>query len=129
MKTHKLILPEHLNNYGFLFGGYMMQWIDEHAFIVATLQYPGNRFVTIALDNVVFKKSITQGSILVFDINEVKKGNTSITYNAKVFARNIESNEDAFVFETNITFVNVDENGNKSKIRTMNSEFEDEGLF
>jgi len=128
MKTHKLVLPEHLNNYGHLFGGYMMQWIDEHAFIVATLQYPGNKFVTIALDNVVFKKSITQGAILIFDITEFKKGNTSITYNAKVFARNIQSNEDTFVFETNITFVNVDENGNKSKIKTMNSEFE-HGLF
>jgi acyl-CoA hydrolase len=107
----------------------MMQWIDEHAFIVATLQYPGNKFVTIALDNVVFKKSITQGSILVFDINELKQGNTSITYNAKVFARHIESNEDAFVFESNITFVNVDENGNKCKIKKLNSEFEEEGLF
>ncbi|MDA3797967.1 MAG: acyl-CoA thioesterase [Kiritimatiellae bacterium] len=128
MKTHKLILPEHLNNYGFLFGGYLMQWIDEHAYIVATIQYPGNKFVTIALDNVVFKKSITDGSILIFDINEVSKGNTSITYNAKVLGRHIESNKETFVFETNITFVNVDENGNKSPIKTLNSDFED-GLF
>lgn len=128
MKTHKLILPEHLNNYGFLFGGYLLQWIDEHAYIVATMQYPGNKFVTISLDNVVFKKSITDGSILIFDITEESKGNTSITYNAKVFGRHIESNKETFVFETNITFVNVDETGNKCPIKTLNSDFEG-GLF
>ncbi len=29
MDHHKLVLPEFLNHHGFLFGGYLLKWIDE----------------------------------------------------------------------------------------------------
>ena len=57
MRNHKLVLPEHLNHYGYLFGGYLLHWVDEYGYIAANLDFPGHRFVTIALDNVAFKKS------------------------------------------------------------------------
>ncbi len=64
MDHHKLVLPEFLNHHGFLFGGYLLKWIDEVAFITANLDLPGNRFVTVALDNVAFKHRIFNGQIL-----------------------------------------------------------------
>ena len=64
MENHKLVLPEHLNQYGFLFGGHLLQWVDESAWIAATLDYPGYNFVTIGMDKVEFKKSVRQGTIL-----------------------------------------------------------------
>jgi hypothetical protein len=30
MENHKLVLPEHLNQYGFLFGGNLLKWVDEY---------------------------------------------------------------------------------------------------
>jgi len=117
MINHKLVLPEHLNHYGYLFGGYLLQWVDEYAYITANLDFPGHRFVTIGLDNVVFRKSIRMGSVLKFDIKRSRLGNSSASYNVKVFSDSIESGEEELVFDTNITFVNVDEEGKKHAIR------------
>ncbi len=116
MVNHKLVLPEHLNHYGYLFGGYLLQWVDEYAYITANLDYPGRRFVTIGLENVVFKKAIRMGSVLKFDINLTRRGSTSVTYNVKVFSDSIKSGEMTAVFENCITFVNVDGEGKKEAI-------------
>ena len=116
MISHKLVLPEHLNHYGYLFGGWLLHWVDEHSYIAVNLDMPGNRFVTIGLDQVVFKKSITMGSVLSFDINRIKLGNSSASYSVKVLCDSIETGDEELVFETNITFVNVDEKGLKRAI-------------
>lgn len=117
MINHKLVLPEHLNHYGYLFGGFLLQWVDEYGYITANLENPGHRFVTIALDNVVFKKVIRLGSILKFDISSTRLGTSSVTYNVKVYSDSIESGDEELVFKTNITFVNIDEEGNKEAIQ------------
>ncbi len=116
MINHKLVLPEHMNHYGYLFGGYLLHWVDEYAYITANLDFTGHRFVTIGLDNVVFRKSIRLGSVLKFDINRIKQGRTSVGYNVKVFSDSIESGTEELVFDTNITFVNIDEEGEKQPI-------------
>ena len=36
---YKLVLPEHLNQYGFLFGGNLLKWIDEVSWM-ASLDFP-----------------------------------------------------------------------------------------
>ncbi|RYD82356.1 MAG: hypothetical protein EOP84_09515, partial [Verrucomicrobiaceae bacterium] len=41
-----LVRPQDLNHAGTLFGGAMMAFADEMAFIAATLTYPGCTFVT-----------------------------------------------------------------------------------
>ena len=45
MENHRLVLPEHLNHYGFLFGGHLLKWVDEFAYIAATIEYPNFTFV------------------------------------------------------------------------------------
>ncbi|MFQ5442713.1 MAG: acyl-CoA thioesterase [Thermodesulfobacteriota bacterium] len=117
MTNHKLVLPEHLNHYGYLFGGYLLHWVDEYAYIAANLDFPGHRFVTVALDNVVFRKSIRMGSVLKFDIERTSKGETSATYSVRVLCDSIETVREELVFDTNITFVNINEEGKKEPIR------------
>ena len=51
METHRLVLPADLNQFGFLFGGRLLAWIDEASWIAATLDYPHCQFVTKAMDN------------------------------------------------------------------------------
>ncbi len=114
MINHKLVLSEHLNHYGYLFGGHLLNWVDEYSYITAKFEFPENMFVTIGLDKVVFRKTIKIGSILRFEIDQVKRGNTAVTYNAKVFN---QSKDKELVFDTNITFVSIDENGEKTPLR------------
>lgn len=116
MDHYKLVLPQHLNHYGYLFGGNLLQWIDEIGYIAANLQFPGHEFVTIGLDNVVFKQSIKLGSILKFESSLIRLGNTSATYNVKVSCEDRDTGNIAQVFETNITFVSIDKTGHKKPI-------------
>ncbi len=64
MENHKLVLPEHLNHYGFLLGGYLLMWVDEIAWIAASLEFPDCLFVTVGMAKVEFQKSVREGSIL-----------------------------------------------------------------
>jgi acyl-CoA hydrolase len=84
MENFKLVLPEHLNHYGYLFDGYLLQWVDETAWICASLEYPSCRFITVGMDDVEFRKSVRQGAILRFDVVRGKVGNTSVQYSVQV---------------------------------------------
>jgi acyl-CoA hydrolase len=117
MEHYKLILPEHLNHHGYLFGGYMLKWIDEFAYITANQEFPGNNFVTVALDNVVFKKRVSMGEIVRFVVERTHLGKTSIQYTVKAFGTRHHSQPDEVIFETRITFVAVDAEGNKQEIK------------
>ena len=116
MENFKLVLPEHLNHYQFLFGGYLLKFVDEIAWIAATLDYPGFNFVTIAMDRVEFRKSVREGTILKFQCEKTKTGSTSVCYNVNVTKANSKSGDLGSVFETNVTLVRVDENGRKKPL-------------
>ncbi len=115
MINHKLVLPGHLNHYGFLFGGNLLQWADEYAWIATTLEYPGCNFVTIGMDKVRFIKSVKEGSILEFAVNKLEVGNTTVRYLVSVFRLHTEEESD-LVFSSEVTFIRIDENGNKQRL-------------
>jgi acyl-CoA hydrolase len=116
MDHHKLVLPEYLNPDGFLFGGYLLKWIDEVAYITANLEYPRRRFVTIGLENVVFRHQIEKGEILRFAVDRARVGRTSVGYEVKVFGEQESEEATHILFDTKITFVNVDKSGTKQPL-------------
>jgi acyl-CoA hydrolase len=116
MDHRKLVLPEHLNDQGSLFGGYLLKWLDEFAYITASMNYPGNRFVTIALNNVTFKHPIRCGQILCFSVNETHLGKSSVEYRVEVFGEIGRPKDNGVLFATTITFVNVTDTGEKAAI-------------
>jgi len=116
MENHKLVLPEHLNQFGYLFGGYLLQWVDEYAWIAASLDYPGCAFVTIGMDKVEFKNSVRKGTILRFEVERVKQGRTSAQYTVRVFRGGGPGPEREEVFSTGVTLVRVDREGNKQPL-------------
>lgn len=116
MTSYKLVMPEHTNHFGFLFGGHLLKWVDEIAWMAVTTDYPTLRFVTIGLNSVVFKKSTHSGSILRFEVVHVRRGRTSITYSVSVYKRELGTDRDESIFNTEITFVCVDDAGRKREI-------------
>ena len=118
MENHKLVLRGDLNQNGYLFGGNLLKWVDEYAWIAASLEFPQCNFVTLAMDNVLFKKSIGEGTILNFDVQLIKKGNTSVQYCVDVLCYKSCEKNMAKVFSTNITFVNINSDGEKIAIST-----------
>ena len=117
MENYKLVLPEHLNQYGYLFGGYLLQWVDEAAWICASLEYPACRFVTVAMDRVEFRKSVRQGAILRFEVKKSKVGKTSVHYAVEVFSDQLRTGGGEAIFSNTITFVCLDEQGKKTSVQ------------
>lgn len=122
MISYKLVMPEDLNHYGFLFGGKMLMWIDEIAWIAVSDEFPGFNFVTVGMSEVTFKKSVLPKSVLKFDVRKKREGTTSVTYHVDVFRRHFEESEEEHVFHTDITFVRVDQDGQKKPIRETTQE-------
>ena len=118
MEHYKLIMPEHLNHHGFLYGGNMLKWIDELAYITANQEYPGHNFLTIALDDVVFRKAVRVGEIIRFVVERGRLGTTSVQYNVRAYGTRCHAEPDEVLFETRITFVSVDGQGKKKPITT-----------
>lgn len=110
MENYRLVLPEHLNQFGFLFGGYLLKWVDEVAWMAASLEFPGCHFVTVGMSEVAFHRSVREGSILRFAITRAKTGHTSVGYSVRVYRDQEE------VFSTEVAFVRVDLDGNKQPL-------------
>lgn len=115
MKTHRLVLPEDLNQYGFLFGGKMLAWVDEASWIAASLDFPSCRFVTVGMDRVEFHHGVAEGVILEIECRQSKLGNTSVSYEVEV--RRGRHKQAGVIFSTCVSFVNVDEEGGKVEIK------------
>ncbi len=89
-----------------------MQWADEFAWIACTLEYPDCNFVTIGMDKVKFLKSAKEGTILEFVVNNINKGNTTLTYLVNVCRLRSDVEHD-LIFSSEVTFIRIDENGQK----------------
>ena len=113
MENYKLVLPGHLNHYGYLFGGNLLQWVDEVGWIAASMDYPGCNFVTIGMDKVEFKKSVREGALLRFEANRTGEGETSVQYTVDVYRHDMKNGAEEPIFSTNTTFVCIDEQGQK----------------
>ncbi len=126
MEQHLLVRPEHLNQYGFLFGGYLLMWVDETAWIAASLDFPGCRFVTVAMNRVEFRHNVRSGSLLKLDIQAIRQGRTSVDYEVRVSRAGSEGASPGGqsggaaigeeIFATTVTFVRVNGEGQKQAL-------------
>lgn len=116
MDNFTLVRPEHLNHHGYLFGGVMLKWIDENAWMAATLEYPECTLVTINMDACHFKHRVENGAILRFHMERTQQGRTSVTYQVNVFADEPGAKDEKEVFSTRVTFVRLNEKGKPSEL-------------
>ncbi len=116
MDTFNLVLSEHLNHHGYLFGGYMLKWVDEYVWLTASRDFPGNTLVTRAMDRIEFHTRVKNGAILRFHILPERQGTSSICYRVDVFADEPGAEEEKRVFTNRVTLVCVDESGRKRNL-------------
>ena len=116
MEHHKIVLPECMNDQGTLFGGYLLKWLDEFAYVTVNIEFPGHHFVTIGLDDITFRHPIACRQILRFVVARTRLGNMSVDYNVDIFATSPAQQFDGPVFATQIAFVSIAADGNKIPI-------------
>ena len=82
--TRKWIKPEDLNPNGTLFGGRLLEWIDEEAALYAIIQLENPRTVTKYVSEINFKSSAKKGDIIEIGVKPIKFGNSSLTLACEV---------------------------------------------
>lgn len=107
--TRKWIKPEDLNPNNTLFGGRLLEWIDEESALYACIQLENPRVVTKYISEIDFVSSATQGQIVEIGIEVVKFGTASLTLKCEV--RN-KMTRQTIIKVDKIVMVNLDENGN-----------------
>lgn len=106
--TRKWIKPQDLNPNGSLFGGRLLDWIDEEAALYAIIQLENNNTVTKYMSEIDFKSSAREGDIVEIGIDVVKFGTASLTLKCEV--RNKMTRETIITIDK-IVMVSLDKEG------------------
>lgn len=111
------LLPRDTNSQGTVFGGIILSYIDMAGAIEAHRHTRMERFVTVAMREVIFHKPVLVGDLVSFYAETVRVGNTSITVRVIVEAERVGvTSEQVRVTEAEVVYVAVDQNRQKTKI-------------
>lgn len=106
--TRKWIKPQDLNPNGTLFGGRLLEWIDEEAALYAIIQLENPKTVTKFMSEINFQSSAKQGDIIEIGLMVSKFGTASLTLKCEV--RNKMTRTKIITIE-NIVMVSLGDDG------------------
>lgn len=124
-ESSEFILPGDLNSLGYLFGGKLVSWIDKVGAISAIKHVRGT-VVTVSIDNLIFRKPVTDGSILTIRaaVNRAFNHSMEVGVVAETLAPGTES--PVHVCTAYLTFVALDRAGKPTDIPAIVPETEEE---
>jgi len=111
------LLPRDTNSQGTIFGGVILSYIDTAGAIEAHRHTRMERFVTVAMREVIFHKPVFVGDLVSFYCETVRIGKTSITVRVIVEAERLGKDGQVRVTEAEVVYVAVDKEGTKIAIR------------
>lgn len=106
--VRKWVKPEDLNQHGALFGGKLLQWIDEEAAIIALMQLGSLNIVTRHISEIDFLASAYRGDYLELIFSLKKFGRTSLSLKCTVI--NSVTGKEILTID-DIVFVTIDDEG------------------
>lgn len=109
-----LIMPKHINGYGRLFGGILLQWIDEVAGIVAH-RHAGSIVTTACVDNLNFKAGAYLGDTVVLIGRMTYVGKTSMEVRVDTYAEDADGTR-RMINRAYEVLVALDENDKKIEV-------------
>ena len=111
------MMPRDTNAHGTVFGGVILSYIDVAGGVEAIRYTRHNRFVTVAMKEVIFHEPVFVGDLVSFYTKTLRVGSTSITIHVDIEAERFGApGEVVKVTEAEVVMVAIDENRNKFKI-------------
>src|SRR5918993_2662602 len=108
------MMPRDTNAHGTVFGGVILSYIDVAGGVESIRHTKHNRFVTVAMKEVIFHEPVYIGDLVSFYARTLKVGNTSITIHVDVEAERFGTPGVLVkVTEAEVVFVAIDEKGAK----------------
>ncbi len=109
-------MPADLNQYGDVFGGWVMAQVDVAGAIPAMRRARG-RVATVSVNCFQFKQPVSVGDVVSLYASIVRVGKTSITVDVEVYAeRNYANPITVRVTQAQLTYVAIDSRGEKRDV-------------
>jgi len=121
----ELMMPQHANIMGNVFGGVLLALLDRAA-AVAAIRHAGKPCVTVSVDKVDFKEPIHVGELVTAFARVNYAGHTSMEVGVKIIAENVLSGDKRHTNSCYITYVALDEQGVPTEIPPILPETADE---
>jgi acyl-CoA thioesterase YciA len=111
------MMPRDTNAHGTVFGGIILSYIDVAGGVEAVRQTKHERFVTVAMKEVIFHEPVYIGDLVSFYARTIRVGNTSITVHVDVEAERFGMHgQKVRVTSAEVTFVAINELREKVQI-------------
>ncbi|MEP6946479.1 MAG: hotdog domain-containing protein [Acidobacteriota bacterium] len=111
------MMPRDTNAHGTVFGGVILSYIDVAGGVEAVRHTHHERFVTVAMKEVLFHEPVFIGDLVSFYAETIRVGTTSITIHVDVEAERFgNKGQKVRVTEADVTFVAINEAREKVKI-------------
>jgi len=111
------MMPRDTNAHGTVFGGIILSYIDVAGGVEAVRHTKHERFVTVAMKEVIFHEPVFIGDLVSFYARTLKVGNTSITVHVDVEAERFGMHgQKVKVTSAEVTFVAINQFREKVKI-------------
>lgn len=115
VETIHLIRPNHMNGAGRLFGGTLMQWLDEVAGTVA-MRHTRSEVITASVDNLRFIHGAYDGEMVVIIGKVTYVGNTSLEVRVDTYVEHLENGMRYPINRAYFTMVALDENDRPKRV-------------
>ncbi|MFN2397289.1 MAG: acyl-CoA thioesterase [Gemmatimonadaceae bacterium] len=109
-ETSEIMMPQHANNLGHVFGGVILSMMDTAA-AVAAIRHARRTCVTVSVDRVDFREPIHLGDLVIMKSSVNYVGRTSMEIGVRVEAENLLDGVRRHTNSCYLTFVAVDANG------------------
>ena len=124
-ETSELMMPEHANNLGHVFGGVILSLMDKCA-AIAAFRHSRSSVVTASIDRVDFREPIHLGDLVVMKASVNYVGRTSMEVGVRVEAEDLLSGLRRHTNSCYMTFVAVDRDGRPIEVPALRPETEQE---
>ena len=115
VETVHIVRPNHLNAAGRLFGGMLMQWLDEVAGMVAK-RHTRSNVITASVDNLRFIQGAYKGEMVVVIGKATYVGTTSMEVRVDTHLEHMEDGMRRPINRAYFTMVALDENDKPKQV-------------
>ena len=124
-ETSELMMPQHANNLGHVFGGVILSMMDKAAAISA-IRHARRNVVTASIDRVDFREPVRVGDLVVMQASVNYVGRSSMEVGVRVEAEDLLTGNRRHTNSCYLTFVAIDKDGRPVEVPLIMPETPDE---
>ena len=121
----ELMMPQHVNHFGNVFGGVVLSMADRTA-AVAAMRHAGRPCVTVSIDRVDFREPIYAGELVTCKAQVNFVGTTSMEIGVRILAENLLTGVERHTNTCLLTFVAIGEDGRPVPVRPLQLETDED---